>query len=601
MLRGNIYHQRQTGDRMRINAHSHIFNLESVFTSETLEILLRRIKEYDIPDILSEKIVGLLSEVIAKAGDYTDAEQHLEKLIKDVSFTNRLADAGENLGVNLELEGEEWLEKAGGELVINLLAKLTRQLNPATQDARKHLTGIDILSYLIIALKPSIGAVTRRLMKDLDKEDAIIALMMDITSGNDSDQAQFAQQIRDTSEQVLKYPGRVFPFFAVNPKRTDHFSLMERALTSQGFVGVKLYPSLGFEIDSPEIIRVIDYCYERGIPILMHCSKGGFYGKEEYIQNSAPSHWQPILATRPGLKICFAHFGNDKVLPLTEASIPTESWTQQILELMQQGGNSGVYTDVAYHDEPMQGGEKEVHYFNNLKTLLNDPVYGNRILFGTDFWMVRTSLSEKSYWAYFQEKITADGHFEKLASTNPKEFLGIDQPGGNINIALQNYLHFIVERQHELNMRTAGSWLRTELSRKGLPDLAASTRALSRDWQTNNEAHRRTFLVLAANQMYPDDREQAKFIDCADFPVNQLQYWNKEFESIGIFQKKCEAVAKLLDSYFIANAASYETAVSHKLAISKLTAKLSDESSVFADLGKLADELYLFSWEQSSS
>jgi len=55
----------------------------------------------------------------------------------------------------------------------------------------------------------------------------------------------------------------------------------------------------------------------------------------------------------------------------------------------------GVYTDISYHVQMMGGGEAEKNYFRHLKAFLKDDShYRERILFGTDGWLVRMRLTE---------------------------------------------------------------------------------------------------------------------------------------------------------------------------------------------------------------
>lgn len=73
---------------MRINCHAHIFNAKSVFTSETLEILLRRITEMEIPALVKTELAAQLGKILTKAGDYVDEEAFFRNVVKKVSTSN---------------------------------------------------------------------------------------------------------------------------------------------------------------------------------------------------------------------------------------------------------------------------------------------------------------------------------------------------------------------------------------------------------------------------------------------------------------------------------------------------------------------------------
>lgn len=574
---------------MRINAHTHIFNLASVFSSETVEILLRRVTEVDVPEVFKNDLRSLLEETLANAGEYAEVESLVDAFVKKAALAERLKALDSGNSVALEFLGADEIAKAGALAVVEKLKKALSR-----DDAGRHNTIGDLLDFVLIGLKPGISAVTAHIMEQLNEDDLIVALMMDITSGGSNDAELFERQVQDTSDQVLRYPGRVLPFIAVNPLRDGYRHIMERALLSRGFVGVKLYPSLGYDVDSPEMHAVYDFCHPRGIPILMHCTPGGFYAKESFQGNSEPRLWEPILKKYKGLKVCFGHFGGGE--NLCGAKIPTDSWTSQILSLMRDPDNTGVYADISFHTEPMEGGNGQAHYIGHLKELLHDPVIGNRILFGTDFWLVRTALSEASHWEYFEKALDDEGLFRQLTTTNPRGFLGFGDAPGTGGENMRHYVQFIKDHRGTMNPVSAANWVKDELEAKSV-DVNWTTTTPNARWNANNEAHVRLFWYLRDNQMGKKDRSSADFYTDAYFSVTRLQYWNKGFESSAIFYRKCEALAKGMDRYFRESKSTYEENANRAMAVQKLIAALADEGSVFVDLASLCDELYNFSTE----
>ncbi len=279
--------------------------------------------------------------------------------------------------------------------------------------------------------------------------------MMDITTGDGSDAKLFKRQVRDTSQAVLDYPGRIFPFFAVNPARGNHLKLMKDALKNGGFVGVKLYPSLGYKLDTPEMDAVFAHCAETETPILMHCNEGGFYARKEYIPYGNPRKWRAILAKYSSLRVCFGHFGGDG--NITEHPVDDSSWTGTILELM--ATYPGVYADISYNTAPTKSDENAEAYFANLERWLDsDSPYRDRILFGTDFFLVRMRMRESSYWTYFETKLeeTSLGvdAFKQIAEINPAAYLGLPASAPRANIA--RYIDFVVAYSDCLKRR---GWL----------------------------------------------------------------------------------------------------------------------------------------------
>ena len=76
-----------------------------------------------------------------------------------------------------------------------------------------------------------------------------------------------------------------------------------------------------------------------------------------------------------------------------------------------------VYTDISYtvHD---------IKYLNLLSEIMDNNKIGERILFGTDFYVVSNHKSEKQYWIDMQNTLGTE-KWNKLARTNPKTFLNL--------------------------------------------------------------------------------------------------------------------------------------------------------------------------------
>jgi len=49
------------------------------------------------------------------------------------------------------------------------------------------------------------------------------------------------------SDLILEGQGRIMPFYAVDPRPPDPVESVKKAIESQGFVGVKLYPPMGYK------------------------------------------------------------------------------------------------------------------------------------------------------------------------------------------------------------------------------------------------------------------------------------------------------------------------------------------------------------------
>jgi predicted TIM-barrel fold metal-dependent hydrolase len=575
---------------MRINCHAHIFNATSIFTTSTLDILLKRITEMNIPGLIKNELAKQVGNLLTKAGGYVDEEALFRDVIEKVTATSDFKNMLESLSpgdsLRLELSGGARLEEYAVEKLVSLLGRIGEAVGKDTEEDATKSDIEDAISFLRIALLPGIRQVTETLMEQVGPEDGIVALTMDITHDG-SNRQLLEKQLTDTAAQVLAYPGRIFPFVAVNSRRPEHFSLMEAALNGQGFIGVKLYPSLGFAIDSPELFKVYAYCEEREIPLLMHCSEGGFYYSDETRGNSDPVLWQAILEKHDKLKICFGHFGGAK--NLTSSAIPETCWTSTILNLMEQ--YEGVYADIAFHSEPMEGGQAETNYFANLTRLLKEVRYRSRVLFGTDYFLSRQRLTETSYRDYFRSHLSPED-FEQISELNPAAYLGFPTAERKASQSLENHVRFMYQQRDSL-LAEASDWVKSALKVMYGPDTTLPKPSLGPKWSWNNKVHAYIYAFLAQGQL--SDRQKAQGFDATGMlKLRDLAYWNRGFEAKEIWSLKLKAMAENMDSFILANGGSYEKNQTTKNGLATLQNLFDDGSRYIHEAGEVCDAIYLF-------
>lgn len=578
---------------MRINCHAHVHNLHATFTPETLRTLLDRLRRENYPDFLVDRVHDLLTRAIERAGDRPSPEVLLHgwvsDLLADPSVQSQIDALNPTERIQFEVLGSELLDELGLRAVARVLESVRERVLADGDDDAREKSILDLIAFLHILLQPSIRHVTQRLMDQQAPDGAVVALTLDITEGGSADEALFRHQLEQTTEQIFAYPGRFFPFVCVNTRRANHFPLMERALVAQGYVGVKLYPSLGYQVDSQAMRAVLAYCAERRVPLLMHCSPGGFYRSKQTIHYGDPKHWRPLLEDFPDLKICFAHFGGAE--NLVQESIPADSWTQTILDLM--GDFAGVYTDVAYNDAHMEGGAKEANYFGHLQRLLADPVRGERILFGTDFHLIRMRLREENFWRYFERRLTAD-EFAQMTEANPARFLGLPTGNSSLTWALDNYVHFVAANSDRCAARPA-DWLDRAIRRTFGDAVTFDVSQFGPRWSRNNLAHVWLYLHLRDNQMMPSRRPP--FAEAGGLMLRELQYWTKEHDPPAIFDRKRAALAERIDMIFTHSGAEYESGFDRESTRQHLADALDDGHSRLVDVAAQCDRLYLFPTE----
>lgn len=372
---------------MRFNTHCHVFNLQSVFNQDTIFILKNRLMQ------------------------------------------------------------DHGLSPGGAELAVSFIKLvIAHHSGSDTQGLPNGWRHGDPWSALELGTLSNMDMVAKDMVQQLDNEGGdpfiFVPLMMDILCQPEPEPAParpdlFDIQVQGTQRQMMNYPGRMLPFYAVNSNRRDFVDRTIQALRQDGFVGVKLYPSLGYSLRDLGMDTVIRYCNDNEIPILMHCNQGGFKKDDNTVTNCSPEPWGLVedgdgfLDTYPKLKICFAHFGGSENFvqenpggSLLDVS-QTGSWSAFILSLMKaEGYRDRVFADVSFHEESLPGPLAQ-RYLTNLKAIMSRDECRRQVLWGSDTWLLRMVSTEIDYWHGFTgQYILPIEHFHLMWDANPRKFLG---------------------------------------------------------------------------------------------------------------------------------------------------------------------------------
>lgn len=443
---------------MHVNVHAHIFTLRTVLSAEAVDVIIQRLNDRGVPPLIVAA-VQLFLEGLLERPEILDERAILARLLealKRVAGFDAFVQANlARLPFAVVLEGDA-LDELPADTLRTALDQLTSAMDRSTTAGTRPF---DIVQTLRLALRSTITEVADELLDQMGRDDALVALMMDIRAPDEveRDRSNFLRQIAGTREAVLQRPGRVLPFFAVHPGRPDHHELMQDAIGSGAFVGVKLYPSLGYAVDTDTLKRVYRYCIDQDVPVLLHCSHGGFYRSTDYINYCDPAVWKPVLTgSLEGLRVCFAHFGGWQSLG-TPGGLQPGTWGGTILQLMRDLPN--VFTDLAYHCDQMLNAAHEEQYFRTLKSLLEDAKLRRRILFGTDSWLLRLDMTESVFWSYYRRRLSS-ADFDRIASAAPREFLGFGAGGGApMRANLARHVEFLVSHRTEFGAEPA-AWFR---------------------------------------------------------------------------------------------------------------------------------------------
>ena len=249
------------------------------------------------------------------------------------------------------------------------------------------------------------------------------------------------------------------------------------------FSGIKLYPALGFFPFDPRLEEIYRYAEQHQLPVMTHCTRVGSqyignqienlipdsppmlnmagnqdikdsvekrikaYKENSWIKNSKignndlacdlfghPENYIPVLKMFPKLKFCLAHMGgSNEVIKSMDGDlakirqVDPLSWFEHIKIMMKNYPN--LYTDISYTLSDFKDTNSKVFQetLNFLGTLVNsnDPVnkirFGDRVLFGTDFFMTEQERREPELYAITKQNLAT--WWDTLGRQNTQQYL----------------------------------------------------------------------------------------------------------------------------------------------------------------------------------
>ncbi len=232
----------------------------------------------------------------------------------------------------------------------------------------------------------------------------------------------FEEQLEEVAKLAINpaYGDLIIPFMFIDPRREDIDALVEKYIIRGVYKGAKMYPPIGYFPDDDRLARIYYQLEQAQKPIITHCSQGGIYLRSmkqtECEQFTWPINWIPVLENYPKLKICFAHMGGEQAfkdffIPGSKGQNYINNWFYLILEMLKKFPN--LYVDISYTFWKFE-------YFPILKLLLDNSNYRNKLLFGTDFFMILMDTKETRFLAL--KDYLGEEDWKQITETNPKRF-----------------------------------------------------------------------------------------------------------------------------------------------------------------------------------
>lgn len=279
---------------------------------------------------------------------------------------------------------------------------------------------------------------------------SFVALPMDMAYMKAGEVPESLEQQLDQLSAIKKkfptgnHPYELLPFVFAHPERPKLLDLIKKYIEDHNFSGIKIYPALGYFPHDPRLEEVYRYAEENSIPVITHCSRGGVFYKGKLtkerrtdvrtgvehplMKNAAftdvfsdPDRYTALLNDFPKLKLCFAHFGGanewDKFLKESWHGDAAQSWFYKVLEKV-SNENWNAYTDISYTLYNSK-------YYATLKSFLHsNERLKERVLFGTDYYMVEQEVSERTFGINVRGFL-GENLWNQITVTNPNEFLNI--------------------------------------------------------------------------------------------------------------------------------------------------------------------------------
>lgn len=315
----------------------------------------------------------------------------------------------------------------------NIIAKTLNFLNPLSSDDQ-------FKKYVRFATIGSLGSqqkIFEECAKFYPEDTKFVVLSVDMKymdAGNVP--REFPDQIEELGILTKKYP-QIIPFIHIDPRRPGYFDLLRHAVEDLNYKGVKLYFPLGYFPTDERLDMVYEYCQRKNLPIISHCGPctptynhsskktirkwlGDYpYSKKDDKKTlcshfANPKNYIPVLEKYPNLKICMAHFGSECSLSeFLKNPTDKENWFYIIKDMIQKYPN--LYTDISFTLNNQE-------YFSVIKIYMNNETMREKILFGTDYYMVETAAEEKKFCFDLRAYLGED-YFSIIANVNPKKFL----------------------------------------------------------------------------------------------------------------------------------------------------------------------------------
>jgi predicted TIM-barrel fold metal-dependent hydrolase len=245
----------------------------------------------------------------------------------------------------------------------------------------------------------------------------------------------------------------------------DALKVVDTALKRDGFIGVKLYPPMGFRAtgnarrrshdfpeqfrrDHPDPGRALDdalarlyaYCVDNDVPIMAHCAAtNGTSHKNAMCAD--PVFWHEVLSIPKlrTLRLNLGHFGAVWNLDKTEVLARDDlSWTGYIVRMIEDNDFPNLYTDFGDFSVVLGRSDRELErrkaIFERLHRIALNPKntkIRSRLMYGSDWFLLGREPGFEAYYAQMHDHLLPElgASPDEFFWKNAARYLGLARDG----------------------------------------------------------------------------------------------------------------------------------------------------------------------------
>ena len=490
-----------------IDAHCHVFNASDLSVSGFLRLVIINTDEGGLIEIL-DPLVAFLASLVRSA---PSAEKEHRWLDEHISIQNEFLHNPRIIALERDLEAEELENDEFVSSVENAVEKLTLSTAPDDQALLNHILedkgdedihletltlNFDGTRKITTRLLRGVGDVGRyvrwvrllkryrwqilaKLMKTYSEDHGCVDLftpaLVDFQYWlSDPPKTRLQSQYELMSRISRLVAPRMHPLAAFDPWRESLFpggddgslKWVQLAVLEWGFIGVKLYPPMGFaplgndELDFTrigqsdskkfgerldEIMRsFFQWTVEHDVPIMAHAGDSN-ESKKDFGKRAGPEFWEKALKEFPTLKVNLAHFGGHEELE------NPKGWPAQFIKLMNDYEN--VYADLGHFESILSDEDAESILESLGNLILDNPILKERLMFGTDWSMIARLKNADNYFEKMLEGLASrfnDDVIGNIMGRNATKFFGLGGYGKNTDRLRIFYDRHRIPRPHWL-------------------------------------------------------------------------------------------------------------------------------------------------------